>query len=654
MTTAIRIAGWKAEGLRCPDHEVSFLDAFGNPHAISLLQMPNGTGKTTTLELLRAALSGSAARGQWSEETVRSFAKRGNEDGDGHFRLDGQCNGRRFTVALNFSFSEGTVAYSTTLTSGIRDGFHPPRDAISFMREGFVNFFVFDGELAERLLSRKHTNAESVLADLFHLNLLSQLARRVDEYWEQQIGRVNAKDERGFTRRKNRVDRLKQRLATLRKERDSLEVQRADTEKDLKAKKARFSADIARSREVNERLRAAEAALATAESELEKSSADCLARFRDPEAVAERFAMDMSELKRSLDRAKLPESAAREFFEELAQEDECICGRPLDADTRAAIRERAERYLGSDDVSFLNAMKGDVAKRIAPPEDAPAKELVALLSSLGDERRTLAERRTARDRVETEAIEGDPELEEAHKDIVRFEGELRACDEQLSKFDDEVESDDSMGIQVLEARLADAEKALAEITDTLNLKKRRDVLLTLLSKAENRAREAVEAEVTRETNERIRDVIPDNQIRVDKIDRCLVLEGQEGGSVGETLSVAYAFLATLFTRSEHSVPFLVDSPANPIDLRVRAKVAELIPKLAGQFIAFTISSERQGFVEPLERAAPGLVQFQTLFRKGPTELEDSARKEASMVETDDGIRVGGRGFFDRFHLEDEA
>jgi hypothetical protein len=134
----------------------------------------------------------------------------------------------------------------------------------------------------------------------------------------------------------------------------------------------------------------------------------------------------------------------------------------------------------------------------------------------------------------------------------------------------------------------------------------------------------------------------------------LVLTGQEGGSVGETLSVGYAFLATLFNRTEHQLPFIVDSPANPIDLRVRAKVAELIPRLANQFIAFTISSERQGFVGPLEQAAGAPLQYLTLFRKGAAALEAAAAEERGLKTSADGVCVSGREFFMRFHLDSEA
>jgi len=168
-----------------------------------------------------------------------------------------------------------------------------------------------------------------------------------------------------------------------------------------------------------------------------------------------------------------------------------------------------------------------------------------------------------------------------------------------------------------------------------------------------KARFGISQEICDDANRRIAEVMPNNEIRIQRVDRCLVLEGQEGGSAGETLSVAYAFLATLFNRVEHQLPFIVDSPANPIDLRVRTKIAELIPKLTRQFVAFTISSERQNFVAPLEAALGAPVQFLTLFRRGPADLEENAQAATSCEKTTDGFLVSGREFFCGFHLEEE-
>ena len=85
--------------------------------------------------------------------------------------------------------------------------------------------------------------------------------------------------------------------------------------------------------------------------------------------------------------------------------------------------------------------------------------------------------------------------------------------------------------------------------------------------------------------------------------------------------VAYGFMATLFSNTERELPFVVDSPANSIDNKVREEVAELIPNLTEQFIAFTISSERNNFVKPLEKACASKVKYITLFRKGDKELK---------------------------------
>jgi len=149
--------------------------------------------------------------------------------------------------------------------------------------------------------------------------------------------------------------------------------------------------------------------------------------------------------------------------------------------------------------------------------------------------------------------------------------------------------------------------------------------------------------------------MPHNGIRIKQIDGCLKLDtGKTGASVGETLGVAYAFLSTLFSRNEFHLPFVVDSPAGPLDRPKRTAVAELIPKLAGQFVAFVISTEHDGFQDALERACPGKIQYLTLFRKGDKKLERSALQEAQVTQTNDGMLVTGQDFFEGFQLEKEG
>src|SRR5205823_6013915 len=102
---------------------------------------------------------------------------------------------------------------------------------------------------------------------------------------------------------------------------------------------------------------------------------------------------------------------------------------------------------------------------------------------------------------------------------------------------------------------------------------------------------------------------------------------------------------------EHKLPFIVDSPAGPIDRSIRMNAARLFPKLSHQLIAFTISTERDGFLVPLEAAVNKIgkaIQYLTMFRKGRADLDASASSEKDFEESEDGLWVSGRDFFENF------
>ncbi len=337
MTLSIRLAGWKAHGLRCPDHAVSFESTPGSVHPISLLQMPNGTGKTTTLKLLRAALSGSGAG--WSADEIRDMRK-SPDTTTWAFEVAILHNALRVTFTLKFDFDEPSVEYFTTIPTGNRRGFEPPRELARFLNQDFVNFFVFDGELADSLLDRDRTNAQQVIDDLFQLKLFDRIDLWVEKYWKEESakkaknGGSNSQTMKGLNKWKGWIDRYVERLRILTEKRERLLA-------DLKRVKARQlklrnenDAAIKAKKEYEGRLTAAQAQLEVAENEVKTLANRLLQSFRSPHALSSVFAREMMSFKDALDRVKLPESAAKEFFEDLAKEELCVCGRPLDDTTR--------------------------------------------------------------------------------------------------------------------------------------------------------------------------------------------------------------------------------------------------------------------------------------------------------------------------------
>ena len=665
MSSIMHILGWRARGLRCPDHEVDCSDTQDTPLPVILIQMPNGTGKTTTLSLLRAALSGSADKHAWPRSRVLTYQKRDHPHSEGLFELRLLLNGQRVTIILEFDFESGRIYYKTTRGHGQVDGFDPPMEFRRFMNEEFVKFFVFDGELADNILSREHTDAQQAVESLFQVHLLPQMESKVSAYWDEQTRSVTAKDQAGYTRRTNRLRKWRDRLSDLQQERAVCQEELESVSQQLRIQQERYNSEIKKEEERAGEIRSAERASGDAEDQVKESTQGVLDGIRDPHAVSPTFAESMYGLKMGLDRVKLPESAAREFFEELSEEDLCVCGRPIDEDIKNAIKDRARQYLSTDDVSLLNAMKTAIEESVGASRTDAAETLTQNISALDALVNQELTARNELDRLRRDAERSDPDVMRAKEEIDRLSALRTPLREKLTAFDapEENANLDHIGnldpnrissIATVEKVVSLLEDQVSEITGTLALRRKRDLLNGVVQQAYTSARQQIANEIKDDANDRIAELMPNNSIRIDEIDRSVGLSGQTTGSAGENLSVGYAFLATLFNRSgEHELPFVVDSPANPIDYDIRPKIGGLAPKLTNQFIAFVISSERERFLPALRSEAEGNILYITLFRKNITHHAQRAQAVAGHVESADGLLVVDEDFFNDFQLDAE-
>ena len=161
--------------------------------------------------------------------------------------------------------------------------------------------------------------------------------------------------------------------------------------------------------------------------------------------------------------------------------------------------------------------------------------------------------------------------------------------------------------------------------------------------------------IVAECRQRLAEVLPLEPVSVASIDGSIRLEGQKGASMGQTLAVAYVYLTTLLHRGQHQFPLVIDSPAGPIDGANRREIAELVPMLCDQFIAFTISPERMNFVEPLHQAAEGDVRYLTLFRKtvGTQHLLSNLPQSNVVQDTKTAVLIAGKDYFYSFDVIDE-
>ena len=663
MTRRVRILGWRATGLRCPDHSINCCDDDDNPHPVTLIQMPNGTGKTTTLALIRSALSGSAE--DLRPDEVLEYRKKDSKVSTGEFELQLRYNDKQITVAMKFDFVQQKVQYRTTYNRGQRLEFYRPPGLRQFMSSEFVDFYVFDGELADRLMDPSLTHAEQAIEVLFQIHTLATLKSQVVQYWEEITRTRTSKDEKGYRRRLNNLEKWKARLDSVRAEKLRLDSELNRFKSDLQLQQAKYNDGIRKEHQRAIEIENIRRDVEEARRRVDDISRGILDKMRDPHSLSAVIGNRILAFKSGLDRVKLPESAAREFFEELCQEPECICGRPIDDDVRAHIRNRASRYLGSDDVSILNEIKSTIVDAVG--ESLSAREVVLRddLSNLSGYVREQHDVKNTLDELSREAEAGDPEVKRAKEICDELERKITEAMIKLGRYE---EKDDSINldriekvnlnqvfsIQTLERGIEYLENSVAEALNTYTILQKRKILDGILETAHHAANRAIADEIRDQTNAVITQLMPHNDIRIESIDGCLNLLGQRRGSVGETLSVGYAFLSTLFGRTQHhELPFVVDSPANPIDLAVRDTIGQLVPNLSGQFIAFMISSERDRFLDGIQSATESHIQFETVFRTGATDLERVAGGFSMGVQSQDGWRVPGERFFRQFQLDRE-
>lgn len=245
-------------------------------------------------------------------------------------------------------------------------------------------------------------------------------------------------------------------------------------------------------------------------------------------------------------------------------------------------------------------------------------------------------------------------LQEKKERKDKLEGLLEEIDRDIDDGDEDKSIEKISCLKTLRKLLKEAVNKISEITGTLELREKTSLLQKICGIALAKSREYIRAELTRECNEKLSTVLVRSPLQVESIGRSLKLMNQDGASVGQTLSVGYTFLTNLLHRGMHQFPLVVDSPANPLDIEVRREIGKLVPSLCKQFVGFTTSSERAGFVPSMDSECPGGIKYMTLFRKGAG-TADLIEKIASFdhIQNDTCALVFGKEYFNEFNIEKE-
>ena len=603
----VRLTGWRSKNIRGGLRDID-IDLGSEPCRWTLVQMPNGTGKTTTMELLRWTLTGV----ELAAKAVRDLRADDHVE-TGSFEVRLLIDGRPLRLQLELDFRDGSATYWTVREKerggGREEGRALPTELRELLKPNLTELFVFNGELATQILDLSLTKAAGAIRSLYGLDTLDALRVRVTSLVDQEQRRAasvtSAKEKKGITQLQNLYDEARTITKKLETQRSTTAARLSRVEEDRKRLKDEIDARLSEDAGVRAQIEALDVRQTEVDANASDLSVKALEILRRPPQVHPTLLARLQHLGSKLYELKLPETISREFFNELALQTKCVCGRPIGHAEQHAIKNGAQRYLAQDQISVINQMKLALRESTGNPEELTLT--IASLHTQLDERRKI---KGERDRLASEKIaEGDEILERLRKELDERDDEAISASTILER----LTTKDPIRQRALrvtwetnqalcEGELKNRKFRLETATKTRTFALQGDMLNAIVSGTARRALDILRERVRLSTNEKLKIIMKNEKIEVDKIEGGLQLRSaglgtKTGASEGQKLAIAYAFLTSLLAEAPYRLPFIVDSPAVSLDTEARREVGDLIPDFFGQMIMFVISSEREGFAD---------------------------------------------------------
>ena len=640
----IEVLGWCYENIRGGIRDIT-IDLDNRPRW-TLLQMPNGTGKTTTMRLLRAVMTGA----EFTPEEIDEL-KAEDDTTEGAFELRLEIDGQPYRVRLELDFVGKSASYITTRAAehsgGAEEGLNLPKRLRRLMTPEFARLFIFDGELAKEIRSEGKDRTTKSIRALHRLEQLDylkvEIRKLVFEQQKRAAKHTSAKGPKGVKRLQkalakanNDLARLSSQLECKKQERSSLKDEREGVNKKISNRKSLDDRFGESRKELNRQLERAKEGVA-------QRTRDTHASFRSPPQLGKVPLERLRGLGSCLTTLKLPKTISTEFFTELSEAEYCVCDREIGEKEKSAILAGAERYLAEDQITVINRMKQAVRKSDSSGNEF-TNQALELKTSLR-ELKSIDQNLEALNLEEVKA--GNDALAKLLIEQKKIGDELNALDEaieQLGTTDPSTQRrlalDKTNNVQLARLHRDDCKKKLAAATDTLRFSTAADTIDSIIGRIGDNALEKLRESVREATNEKLSLLAKGEALQVSKIGSSLEISSSEtrrkgGVSEGQSLAVAYAFISSLLGAAPLKLPFIVDSPAVSLDLRVRREVGKLVPELFDQMIMFVISTERSGFADSFDNRDS--VLYITVWR------DDDSQAHMQI----------GKEYFDHFHSEED-
>jgi len=632
----IRILGWEYQNIRKIESLKIALDVEKDIH---FFMMSNGTGKTTTINLMRAIFDRSVDK--WDEKVIKEYAPRNKKVEEGFFSLDFKLDDRQYTIKILLNYVNKTAYYQTISAAQIGGGKEDSWKLKSFysdiFSEQFVSRFIFDGEQAKKTMSNKSKEAEDAIHYLYRLNIFDDISGKASSYLEKMKEKgARGGSDQGFKKMKTVLQNKKAQEEELKLKESRLEAGLKELEDRISENKARVDDSLAKEVGLNQQKKNKEDEKRRIAQDIINTVVDAKRLLRLTQATAPKFNTIMTRLAKNMQTLKLPRSVSKDFFNALANSPKCICDRDIGESEREIILKKAEEFLGEEQLIALNAIKDKLGSNVS--NESTLLAAIDRLRDLNDEHdKVVASIERINDKLlegaddEIKAIQQSIDADEASKLEKQAEYDILTCKKTTTTHNER------NNLKLAEEKTREAQEAVDKATKTVESRKRVEKFQKYCKEVKRRALEKLKKSIIEKANEKIASIITTDDIKIIEIKDSIILD-RAAGSEGQSLDIAYAFIGTLFEESSFQFPFVIDSPAGKIDFTVRKEIARCLPEFFDQLIVFVIPPEVKDFADVFYKNDKA--EFATIISKEELEqmglVGDKARCEY------------GQDFFDKF------
>ena len=598
----------ETKGLRCPDSLISFKNR-SNGGVINLLQMPNGTGKTTIIQLLSASLTGKIDK--WSPSEVKEYKSKDNLSNDGEFRITLSLESQKvkqLTFLTRFNFEEGSSKIFTTRGNiGEEEGWLPPVELRPFFSTGCVDVFCFQGDKTKDIIDSSKDDAEITIKAFFGFDEIEGFIDEIKKFHRDTIQTGAPVTTSSIAAKTQQAGLWNLRAIELKEDYESLLLLKAaaDTnEAELKKTQGKIIEALNGTKKQEELDKAHSAAA----NNVNEASSDFWNDLKNPLLLSDNLISDLNTFRNSLESMKLP-GGSRSFFEELIKEDKgCICGEDLTESRIENIQREIENYLGDDEAMVVNVIKGEIADSYnLRDSNSFNKNYTTLDNALNDRTTALKNKQDYLEEMQKLATPKNQLIFKQYGEIVAEQTKINLAISNRKKVymvESSLLNDPQSckSYKTAENTYDRLLEEIGEVTDKKEISESYKILKKVINRAKQNSLIRIKDNLKLKTNEKLIETLPEgSKIEVLEVDKYLKLGWNEviqsNASGAQSVIIAYSFARSVLEEASVEFPLIVDHPFTQIDWENRKNLGSKLGALMHQFIGFLIDTEREGFLE---------------------------------------------------------